>query len=586
MSERTQRRLAAIVSLDVVGYSRLMGADEAGTLSAMRAHRAELWNPAIERFGGRVVGTAGDSLLIEFASAVAAVEASTAVQRGMVERNADLPDERRMLVRIGINIGEVIVDGDDIFGDCVNVAARLQGIAESNGIAISGNIHEQVNGKVDVAFSDDGEHAVKNIDRPVRVWRWSAAQPAAAANSTRPDAPAPIPDKPAIAVLPFDNMSGDPEQEYFSDGIAEDVITDLSKISALFVIARNSSFAYKGQSVDIRRCAEELGVTHVLEGSVRRAANRVRINAQLIEGSSGRHLWAERYDRDLDDIFAIQDEITRKVVDALKVTLKLDEQTRIGKPMTADIEAYDITLRANNLLYRHTRKDVAEAVQLFEKAIAKDPTYGAPQFGLAVAHFNIYTSGWTDEPDKILARGHQLATKAVEIEPTEPQGHWALALAELWQRNHDQAISEAEQAIALDPNYAQAYAIHGYALSYASRPAEAIESLEMAMRLDPQHNDIWLHFLAHAYFVQADYQQAATLLERRILRQPATDISRVLLASCYGHLGREAEARASWAKTLEINPNYSIEQKARVLPYKNPADWQRFVDGLGKAGLP
>ncbi len=286
MSVGTQRRLAAIVSTDVVGYSRLMGADEAGTLAAMRSHRAELWNPTIERFGGRVVGTAGDSLLVEFASAVAAVECAIAVQRGMVERNGDQPEEQRMQLRIGVNLGEVVVDGDDIFGDGVNLAARLEALSEPGGIALSGTVHEQVQGKTDVQFTDDGRHEVKNFAKPIQVWRWSPVGPAAGAEADS-DEPLPLPDKPSIAVLPFENMSGDPEQEYFADGIAEDVITALARFRSLFVIARNSSFTYKGRAVDITQIARELGVRYVVEGSVRKAGNRVRINVQLIDATSG-----------------------------------------------------------------------------------------------------------------------------------------------------------------------------------------------------------------------------------------------------------------------------------------------------------
>ena len=576
------RKLAAILCADVVGYSRLMGQDEAGTLATMKAHRQELWGPLIERHGGRVVGTAGDGILVEFASAVAAVENAVAVQQGMIERNADLPDDRQMLLRVGVNMGEVIVDGDDLFGDGVNIAARLQEIAEPGGIAISDIVRGQVHDKIDADFVDDGARQVKNIVQPLHVWRWST-DPVTGSSQLSVAAP---PDRPSIAVLPFNNMSGDAEQEYFSDGIAEDIITDLSKISGLFVIARNSSFTYKGQSVDVRRAAEELGVRYILEGSVRRAANRVRITAQLVEGASGGHLWAERYDRELDDIFAIQDEITGHVVEALKITLRLGEQERIGGQATSSIEAYDITLRASNLLYRHTPDSNAEAAILFEQAIALDPKYIAPHFGFALTLFNTYANSWSDDPASDLERACQLAAKAIELDPMDPQGHWAMALGHFWRRDLDKAISEAERAIELGPNYAEAYAIRGYVMSFASRPAEAVESLNTAMRLDPKCTDLWLHFLAHAHFVHADYEEAIALLQRRIQRQPETDISRVLLASCYGQLGRESDAQEEWARALEINPDYSIEQKARILPYKNPADWERFVEGLRKAGVP
>ena len=341
----TQRRLVAIVSADVVDYSRLMGADESGTLATLCAHRDELWNPTIEHFGGRVVGTAGDSILVEFASTVAAAECSISVQNGMAEQNADLPDDQRMLLRIGINIGEVIIEADDIYGDGVNVAARLQEIAEPGGIAVSGNVHEQIEGKLDSTFYDDGLHKLKNITRSVPVWRWLPQGTDFAAKTAVPSANLKLPDKPSIAVLPFDNMSGDPEQEYLADGIVEDVLTNLSQIHELFVIARNSSFSYKGQHPDPRKVAEELGVRYILEGSLRQAGTRVRITAQLIDGLDGSHLWAERYDRELTDIFELQDEITKKITTALQVRLTEGQQIIIRRNQTASFPAWLTSVR-------------------------------------------------------------------------------------------------------------------------------------------------------------------------------------------------------------------------------------------------
>ncbi len=305
MSEGTQRRLAAILAADVVGYSRLMEADEVGTLAAMKAHRQELWTPKIQEHDGRVAGTAGDSILVEFGSAVAAVECAVAVQKGMAELNARQPEERRMLLRVGINIGEVVVDGEDIYGDGVNIAARLEALCEPGGVALSGNVREQVQGKLDEQFEDAGEHEVKNITRPIRVWRWSETTPQEMAATPGTAESLPLPDKPSIAVLPFENMSGDPEQEYFSDGISEDIITELSRFRSLFVIARNSSFTYKGQAIDVQRVGHNLGVRYVLEGSVRKAGNRIRVTVQMIDAPSRKHVWAERYDRDLEDIFAV-----------------------------------------------------------------------------------------------------------------------------------------------------------------------------------------------------------------------------------------------------------------------------------------
>ena len=572
--EQVQRRLAAILAADVVGYSRLMGEDEEGTLAALTAHRTQLIEPCIAEHRGRLVKTTGDGFLAEFASAVDAVRCAVAYQDGMRDRNSEVPNDCRIEFRIGINLGDVIVQDDDVFGDGVNVAARLEGLAEPGRIVVSGKVHDEVRGKVEAAFDDLGPQRVKNIAEPVPAF--VVRPPTGDAGAADPA----LPDRPSIAVLAFDNMSGDAEQEYFSDGIAEDIITDISKISGLFVIARNSSFAYKGETVDVKRVARELGVKFLLEGSVRKAANRVRITAQLIDGSSGGHLWAERYDRVLEDIFAIQDEITQHI------ELDLDEKARIGGPATTSIEAYDLALRARELLLRHNRKDNVEAAKLFEKSIELDPDFITAHAELALVLYTAYLNGWNDDTEATLQRGRRLASRAVELDPSDPQGHWALAYGRLWTRDLAGAIEAIERAAALGPNYAEAYASRGYILSYGSRPADAIESLEKSMRLDPQHPRIWLHFLAHAYFIAADYGGAAALLERRIRLQPETDISRGLLASCYGHLGRARDARDVWAEVLEISPDYSIERKARVLPYANPADWDRYVDGLRKAGVP
>ncbi len=331
MSGGTQRRLAAILIADVVGYSRLMEADEAATLATMKAHRAELWGPMTERHGGRVVVTAGDSLLVEFASAVAAVECAVAVQRGMIERNAAVADAQRMRLRIGVTIGEVVVEGDDIHGDGVNLAARLEALCEPGDVALSGNVHEQVQGKLAESFEDAGEYEVKNISRPVRLWRWRSTSPPTARTPGTEDSRLALPDKPSIAVLPFDNMSGDPEQEYFSDGISEDLTTALSRFDWMFVIARNSAFTYKGKAVDVKRIGRELGVRYVLEGSVRRAGDRVRVNAQLIDTDADSHVWAERFDRELEDIFAVQDEITQTIVGVLAGKISAEEFARAAR---------------------------------------------------------------------------------------------------------------------------------------------------------------------------------------------------------------------------------------------------------------
>ncbi len=380
----TTRRLAAIVSTDVVGYSRLLAKDETATLDAMKAHRRELWTPEIDAYGGRVVGTAGDSTLVEFQSAVAAVECSVAVQRGMVERNVGLPEDRRMLLRVGINIGEVVVDGEDIFGDGVNVAARLEALAKPGGICASDDVIRQIRGKLELTFSDGGQEDLKNIAIPVHVWYWSMddqvpSDPGGGENVLA------LPDKPSIAVLPFENMSGDPEQEYFADGVAEDVTTALSRFRSLFVIARNSSFTYKGSAVDITKVARELGVRYVVEGSVRKAGTRVRITAQLIDAAGGNHLWADRFDGSLDDVFDLQDRITEQIVIAVEPEISAHERERARRKRPESLVAWELVQRGLSHFYRVNKTDHDEAIRLFQEAIALDPEFAAAHAHLAYA---------------------------------------------------------------------------------------------------------------------------------------------------------------------------------------------------------
>ena len=579
-----ERRLAAIFAADVAGYSRLIGADEEGTLERLMAHRRELIDPKIAEHQGRIVKTTGDGVLVEFASPVKAVRCAIEVQHGMVDRNADVPQEQRIEFRIGINLGDVIVEDGDIYGDGVNVAARLEGIAEPGAVYISRAVRDFVNDQTEVALDDLGEKPLKNIAKPVRVFRIAAPDRAVAAP---PAAGSPaLPHKPSIAVLPFANMSGDAEQEYFSDGMTEDLITDLSKISALFVIARNSSFAYKGQSVKVQEIGRDLGVRFVLEGSIRKAGNRVRITAQLIDAGSGGHLWAERFDRDLTDIFATQDEVVEKIVRALAVTLTQGEERRLRRRGTGNVQAYEFWLRARELLSRSTREGVAQARAMHLRAIELDPHFAAPHAGLALAAISDYVSDWAPDPAQALDESERWARRALELDDQEPVSHMALGNALLWRRDLEGALAEFRRMIALDPNFAQGHTAIGLALMYAGRPAEALESMAIATRLDPHHSSIVLHFLAQAHFSLGQYETAAKQLLERIARTPGTDSSRMLLASCYGHLGRADDAHAAWAELLKVNPGFSLTQRERVLPYKNAADFQRIAEGLAKAGLP
>jgi adenylate cyclase len=579
-----ERRLAAIFAADVEGYSRLIGADEEGTLQRLKAHRRELIDPKIAEHQGRIVKTTGDGVLVEFASPVKAVRCAIEVQHGMVDRNADVPAEQRIEFRVGINLGDVIVEEGDIYGDGVNVAARLEGIAEPGAVYISRAVRDFVNDQNEMALEDLGERPLKNIAKPVRVFRIAAPD----RSVTAPPAAGspPLPHNPSIAVLPFTNMSGDAEQEYFSDGMTEDLITDLSKVSSLFVIARNSSFAYKGKSVKVQDIGRDLGVRFVLEGGIRKAGNRVRITAQLIDATSGGHLWADRFDRDLTDIFATQDEVVEKIVRALAVKLTHGEERRLGRRGTSNVEAYETWLRARELAGRSTRVAIAQAKTMHRRAIETDQNFSAPHAGLALALIADYVSDWAEDPAQALNEAERWARRAVELNEQEPLSHLALGSVLLWRRDLVGALTEFRRMVALDPNFASGYTAMGLGLMYAGQPAEALESIAVAMRLDPHYPSIVLHFLAQAEFSLGKYDMAAQHLRERIARTPGTDSSRMMLAACYGHLGRLEDARMAWAELLKVNPGFSLVQREHVLPYKNAADFRRIADGLAKAGLP
>ena len=581
----TTRKLVAIVSADVAGYSRLMAADEAGTLAALKAHRAEHWDPKIAEYRGRIVGTAGDSLLVEFTSVVDAVACAVDVQQAMAAGNAELPDDRKMLFRVGVNLGEIIVDDDDIFGDGVNVAARLQEIAEPGGVSVADAVYRQIEGKVDFAFADQGEHRLKNIARPVRVWRWHGDLPGAPATSTvRADTLA-LPEKPSIAVLPFDNMSGDPEQDYFSDGITEDIITDLSKISGLFVIARNSAFAYKGKVGDVQRVSRELGVRYVLEGSVRKAGGRVRISAQLVDGRTGGHLWAERYDRDLTDIFAVQDEVTEEIVSTLSLKLTAAERGRGPTQDTDNLEAYDYLLRGRGQLLSATKQGNAEARRMFEKARALDPAYASAHARLAQAHTQEMMQGWSESPAESLDRAYAFSEQALALDDSSPLVHGVLAYVCLWRREHARAVAEAERAIALDPNNADSYTALASILTFAGEPEKSLPLMERAMRLNPHYLGEYMAALGHAHFVMRRYEDAVAAFKRGIVRNPDFMPNHLLLAASYAKLGKQAEAQAEVAESKRLSPRISGWMAAAMLPYRRPGDLDHVRDALQWAGL-
>ena len=496
-----ERRLSAIMAADVVGYSRLMGANEVGTLQSLQRHQAELIEPEVAGRQGRIVKLTGDGMLVEFPSVVNAVECAAAIQRAMPPRNADVPDDRRIEFRVGINLGDVIVEGDDIFGDGVNVAARLESVARVGGIAVSQSVREHIGNKLDLAFVDRGEEQLKNIDRPVRVYDVVLEAPAAKAGSSMGDHPE---DKPSIAVLPFNNLSGDPQDDYFSEGITEDIITDLSKVSGLFVVGRHTSFAYKGKSENLERVAADLGVRYLLEGSVRKAGNRVRITGQLIDGGTGGHVWAERYDRDLTDIFAIQDEITRTIVEQLKVRLVPEEIIAIGQSPTANVEAYNFYLKGRQFLHNATKNFLRLARHMFVRAVELDPQFARAYAGIANCDSRLV--GWYSE-----------------------------AIPE------EQILSEADKALALDPLLSEAYAARGEALFLLGRNDEAEAEFEEAIRLDPASFEANF-FYARYWKVRGLPEKAVDYYVRALEVQPDDPQAPLLVQAELRALGRIEEA--------------------------------------------
>jgi adenylate cyclase len=586
-----ERRLAAILSADVKGYSRLMGEDEVATVRTLTAHR-EVMSGLIQKHRGRVVDSPGDNLLAEFASVVDALECAVVVQQALKERNAELPSARRMEFRIGINLGDVIVEGERIYGDGVNIAARLESLAAAGGICISGTVYDQVESKLSLQYDYLGEQSVKNITKPVRVyraWRESELTPFPTSGKSNESTPSPLPelalpDKPSIAVLPFVNMSSDPEQEYFSDGITEDLITDLSKLSGLFVISRNSVLSYKGKAIKPEQVSKELGVRYVLEGSIRKAGNRVRITAQLIDATTGYHLWAERYDRHLEDIFAVQDEVTQKIVTALKVQLTEGEQLRFGRPLTTNIKAYDYYLRGCDLQKQTRQEANLLAEQMFSKALELDPQFAAACAYLGIVYFDRWTMGWSED-QQTLDRALALAREAVTRDPQLPDAHRLLGVILLWNREYESAIAEVEQAIALDPNHADAYAALGSIFNFAGRPEETVGLIQKAMRLNPQHPTWYLWDLGHAYYLLKRYDEATAVLKRTLTRNPDFMPAHGFLAIINEEIGLQDEAKTAGASALQISPALSLETLKQRLPYKDPAVLERVINAARRSGL-
>ena len=568
------RRLAAILAADVVGYSRLMGLDEAGTVAALREHRAAA-DPIIAEHGGRIVKTTGDGLLIEFGSVVGAVECALGLQRLAAARNDETPVERRMEWRIGIHIGDVLIEGDDILGDGVNIAARLEGIAEPGGICISDDAFRQVRGKVEVEFLDIGEQSLKNIARPLRVYCVGSSP--AGRQPISPGAALPLPDKPSIAVLPFANLSGDPEQEYFADGMVEEIITALSRIRWLFVIARNSSFTYKGRAVDVKQVARELGVRYVLEGSVRKAGNRVRITGQLIDTSSGAHIWADRFDGYLEAVFDLQDKVASSVAGVIEPALQAAETARSASRSTEDLTAYDHYLRGH-AMYLSSARLVPEVLGHMEQAIARDPHYGPALAWAALCCHRLLYDNRSEDRERDLRKGVDFARRALEVAGDDPGtlANAAFALA-YFGEDIDAMMALLDRALSLNPSFARGWHLSGVLRLWAGQPDIAIERLGSALRLSPRARAGWSHAdLGAAYFVSRRFDEAVRELRLVIQEDPSLPLGFRFLAACLAHMGRLDEAREIATRLRAIAS--SVIPDASFL--RNPEHRELFLSGL------
>ena len=577
------RRFAAILAADVAGYSRLIGADEGGTLAALKAIRAELIDPTIAAHNGRLVKTTGDGLLVEFSSVVGALQCATEVQTGMVERNATVPADNRIDFRIGVQQGDVIED-DDIFGDAVNVAARLEALAEPGGICVSARVRRDAEGKLNLAFEDMGQQELKNIARPVRVYRIRADRVGGAIVANRPSLA--LPDMPSIAMLPFTKMSSDPEQEFFADGIAEDVITALSRYPSLFVIARNSSFTYKGPAVDVKHIGHKLGVRYVLEGSLRKAGNRIRVTAQLVEAETGKHVWAERYDRDLADIFAVQDEITEAVTIAIAPAVADAERQRALRKPPANLDAWAAYQRGLWHMGKANPEDYTLAEGLFEKAIELDPNFSGGYRGLAFAQFLGASVFQLRSLPDAQASAEGLARRAIALDGNDAESRAILSQTLSYRGDDEGALAEAERALAISPNLAFAQGRKGVALVFSGQPKAGIAALRAGMRLDPHAADVpirWLQVVCGLYFCR-DYEAAIEEAKALIRSYPDIPNSYRWLAASLGELGRIEEAKAALNKAVAVTlASFDMYVRSRV-PWMRPEDHTHMLEGLQKAG--
>ena len=579
-----KRRLAAILAADIAGYSRLMADDEEATARTLGTYRLAVSDLVVEH-GGRVFNTAGDSLAAEFSSTLEAVRAAVAIQRAIHRRNADVPEDRRLEFRIGVNLGEVMAEGVDLLGDGINVAARLQEIAAPAGICLTGAVREQIDGKLNFPLAPLGERALKNIPRPVQVYRvdWRLDDPSM---SGVLGGDLKLPDRPSIAVLPFVNMSGDAEQEYFADGITEDIITALSRHRWFFVIARNSTFVYKGRAVDVKQVGRELGVRYVLEGSVRKVGARVRVTGQLIEAETGNHLWAERYDRDLADIFAIQDEITERVTGAIEPEMLLVEGRRAARKSAANLDAFDCYMRGLSHFHRFAPDESRQAETWLRRAIDLDPQLPQAHTFLARVLTQRIWYGWSQDIDRDIDDAYAAAERAVSLDERDPYAHYALFLGSMATGRHEQALAEAQRAIDLNPNFALGHFALGWIRIYIGHFAEAVDPLLRSLRLGPNdpHSGLFFSMLALAHYHQQNFEEAAHYAERTLRGWPSYIRLRTLLA-CLGQLGRTEQANLVIAEMTKLASNNAERLWEITTRYADPAHREHLVEGLRKAGL-
>ena len=581
-----ERRLAAVLAADMVGYSRLMEVDETGTLARLKTHRIELIDPCIAKNRGRIIKTTGDGMLVEFYSVADAVLCAAEIQRRMARRNVDVSPSRWIQLRIGINLGDVIVEENDIFGDGVNVAARLEMLAEPGGICVSGAVREQVGDRLDqIAFEDLGEQAVKNIARPIRIFRIRLEQdPRTALESAKDAATATATvKKPSIAVLPLANMSGDPEQEFFADGLTEDIITELSRFHDLLVISRNSTFVHKGKAVKVQEVAREFGVDYVLEGSVRKAGDRIRVTVQLIDAETDRHVWAERYDRELADIFTIQDEMTRAIVATLPGRVEAATHDRAKRKPTGNMAAYECVLTAKVLHHRSTRDDNTEARRLLDRALAFDPNYAHAHAWKACVLGQTWVYDWCDDREATMLQVAAELDIALGLDDNDSDVHRILAALNLTRKDHDKAAYHQERALALNPNYDIVVVQQGEFLTWLGRPEEGIDWIKKAMRLNPYHPERFWNHLGRACYCAEKYADAAEAFSR-ITRPDHTH--HAFLAATFAQMGNAVAATAHAAEVLKREPKFSVAIYLATQHYKRDVDRQRHEDGLLKAGLP